>query len=191
MRDGALARRPDGLGVFPDRARVVPRRAWLPLRPPLGQHRVVKPDRNRSGLGIDVDDVAIVDQTDRPALGGLGSDMTDAESPRSAREAAIGNERDLVARTLAIEHGRGRQHFPHAGAAARTLVSDDQNITLLVVPGRNRLKAFLFRIEAAGRTGKLERVEADHLHNGSVRCQIAAQPDHNRQSARWASRPDE
>src|SRR5262245_30242733 len=85
-------------------------------------------------LGIDADDITIANQRDRAAIGGFGADMTDAEAACRAREASIGDECDLVAHTLTIKGGGGRQHFPHARPTLGTFVADDENLTLAIRP---------------------------------------------------------
>src|SRR5215208_1973332 len=75
--------------------------------------------------GVDFDDVAVPQQRDRPANSGFGPDMADTEPSGSAREATVGDQRDLAAHALPGQRRRGREHFPHAGAASRPLVADD------------------------------------------------------------------
>ena len=70
---------------------------------------------------------------DRAADRRLRADMADAEAARRAGEAAVGDERDLVAHALAVERRRGGEHLAHAGAAARALVADDEHLAFLVV----------------------------------------------------------
>jgi hypothetical protein len=68
-------------------------------------------------LGVDLDDVAVLQQRDRAADRRLRPDMADAEAAGRAGEAAVGDQRDLAAHALAVERRRGRQHLAHAGAA--------------------------------------------------------------------------
>ena len=65
-------------------------------------------DVERAGLGVDVDDVAVLEQADRAADRRLGADMADAEAARGAREAAVGDQRHLVAHALAVDAPRSR-----------------------------------------------------------------------------------
>ena len=87
------------------------------------------------------DDVAVLEQRDRPADGRLGADVADAEAARGAGEAAVGDQRDLVAHALAVERRRGRQHLAHAGAALGALVADDEDVAVLVVAGPRRRRS--------------------------------------------------
>src|SRR5262245_63072885 len=77
-----------------------------------------------SGLGIDGDNVAILEEADRSAELGLGPHMANAEAARGAGEAAVSNERHLVAHALAVKGSRRRQHLAHARPAARPLIAN-------------------------------------------------------------------
>jgi hypothetical protein len=63
---------------------------------------IAEPDRKSSGNRVDLDDIAVLEEADRPADRGLGADMADAEAARAARETAVGDQGDLLADTLAI-----------------------------------------------------------------------------------------
>src|SRR5690606_14848829 len=133
MRDRALAGRADELGVFPERAGGIHRLARLPRGTAFFERRLVDFEVDGAFDGVDLDDVAILDQRDGPADGCLRPDMADAEAARRAGEAPVRDERDLVAHALPVERGRGGEHLAHAGAALRALVADDENLALLVV----------------------------------------------------------
>ena len=57
---------------------------------------------DNTGFGIDHDLVAIFNQSDWSAFGRFGADMANAEAARCAREASIGDERNLLAHALPI-----------------------------------------------------------------------------------------
>src|SRR3972149_181457 len=120
------------LGVFPQITGTEFGLARLPLRLALGEFVIRKLDVDRALVGIEFDDVAVADQGDRPADRRLRPDMADAEAAGGAGEAAVGDQRHLVALTLAIERGRGGEHFAHAGTAARALVADHQHVAVLI-----------------------------------------------------------
>src|SRR5262249_59595947 len=89
----------------------------------------------------DLDDVAVAQEADRPADRRLRPDVADAEAAGRAGEAPVGDERDLAVGSLAIKGSRGREHFPHAGAAARSLVADHEHVALAVLAGGGRGRA--------------------------------------------------
>ena len=59
--------------------------------------------------------------------------MADAEAARCAGEAAIGDERDLIAAPLAVNRRCGRQHFAHAWAALGAFVSNHEDFAILII----------------------------------------------------------
>src|SRR5438874_10103616 len=147
--DGAFLGVADGLGVAPERARLVLVPARLPALAALGQFGVAEGDLDGALGGVEGDHVAVAEQRDRAADCRLGPDMADAEAARRAGEAAVGDERDLAAGALAVERRRCRQHLAHAGAAARALVADDEDVALLVLPLLDAGEARLLAVEAA------------------------------------------
>src|SRR4029079_17116057 len=146
------------LGVLPQIAGAVIVLARLPLRLALGEFLGGAFHVERTLHRIDLDDVAVADQPDRAADRRLRPDMADAEPARGAREASIGDQRDFFARALAVKRGRGREHFAHAGTAARPLVADHQNIAFFVFAVLHRIEAGLFAVEATRRAAELERL---------------------------------
>src|SRR5579872_2857919 len=104
--------------------------------------------------GVDLDDVAVLEQSDRSADRRLRANMADAEAAGGAGEAAIGDQCDLAAHALPSQCCSRLQHFPHAGTAARTLVANDEDLAFLVGALLDGLEGILFAIEATGRSGK-------------------------------------
>src|ERR1700722_15131073 len=82
--------------------------------------------------GVDLDDVAVLEQPDRAADRRFRPDMADAEAAGGPRKTAIGDERDLARGALPGQRGRGREHLPHAGTALRPLVADDDDFAFPV-----------------------------------------------------------
>src|SRR5215467_11271074 len=87
MGDGTSARRPNLVLVFPQGAAPKRRRLWLPLLCPAVELVLAQLDVERSLLGIEDDHVAVAEEPDRTADGGLGPNMSDAKSARGAGEA--------------------------------------------------------------------------------------------------------
>src|SRR5436190_8307722 len=115
--------------------------------------------------GIDFDGIAVLQERDRPAYGRFGPDMADTEPSSSAREAAVGDQRDLAAHALPGQRRRGREHFPHAGAAARTLIANDDDLAFFVGFLLDRLEGVFLPIEAPRRAGKFQVRHARDLHD--------------------------
>src|ERR1700677_4612591 len=106
--------------------------ARLPFGLTFGQLRVVQLYVKSPDLGVDFDDIAVAQQRDRATDRRLGPDMADAEATGGAGESAISDQGDLAAHALPGQRGRGREHFPHAGTAARPLTADHDDLTLFV-----------------------------------------------------------
>ena len=102
--------------------------AGRPRLAALGELGVGDRDADLALDGVDRDHVAVLDQRDRAALGGLGADVADAEAAGGAGEAAVGDQRDLLAHALAVERRGGGEHLAHAGAALGALVADDDDV---------------------------------------------------------------
>src|SRR5262245_34644838 len=104
--------------------------------------------------------------------------MADTEAARAAGEAAIGDQRHLLADAQAIERGRRRQHFAHAWPALGTFVADDDHIALLELALHHGVERCLLRIEAARRAAEDQALHAGHLHDGTIGREIAFEADH-------------
>src|SRR5580692_3115376 len=173
MGHRAIARRPDLLGVFPQIARRVFLGARLPGFSAGDKLGIAQLDVQRALFGIELDDVAVANEPDRAAHGSLGADMADAETARRAGEPAVGDQRDLAAHALTVERSGGRQHFTHAGAAFRALISDDQHVAFPVRPVLDGFEASFLTVEAARRPGETQACHAGNLNDGAFRREIA------------------
>src|SRR4029079_7304575 len=105
-------------------------------------------------------------------------DMADAEAARRAGETPVGNQRHLAAGALAVERRRGREHFAHAGTAARALVADDEEVALFVFLGLDRIEAGFLAVEAARRAGELELAHAGDFDDRAFGREVAFEADH-------------
>src|ERR1700677_1931916 len=83
-------------------------------------------DRVRDG--VDRDRVAVSDDGDRPADGGLRRDVSHHEAVAAAREAAIRDQADRVPEALADDGACRGEHLAHPRAADRALVADDDDV---------------------------------------------------------------
>ena len=106
---------------------------------------------SRRLLDVEHDRVAVAHRGDRAAAGRLGRDVADHQAVRRAREAAVGDQRDLVAEALADERGGDVQHLAHAGAAGRALVADHDHVAGLDRARLDRREAVLLGVEDARR----------------------------------------
>src|SRR5215831_15001914 len=97
MRHRAGDRGSHQLGVLPQGARGVAVLPGLPRLAPLLQVLVAEVDREAALDGVDGDHVAVLEQADRAADLRFGADMADTEAARAAGEAAVGDERHLLA----------------------------------------------------------------------------------------------
>src|SRR4029077_8744288 len=89
---GPLVRVAYGLGIAPDGTGLIIMAPRLPGLAPRRHIAVADIDVENTLLRIDVDDIAVLDQADRPAHRRLGPDMADAKSARGARKTPIGDE---------------------------------------------------------------------------------------------------
>jgi hypothetical protein len=99
--------------------------ARRPGAAPFGQCGLAQCHVEGAGDCVDRDPIAVAQEPDRPADSRFRSDMADAEAVRRTREPAVGQQRHLLADTLAVERRRRRQHLAHAGPAARARESSD------------------------------------------------------------------
>ena len=103
-------------------------RARLPRGAAARDLGVVEQERERAALAVDADAVAVAHERDRPAERRLRADVADHQAARRAREAPVGEERDLLAHALAVDERGDAEHLAHAGAAARPFVADDEHV---------------------------------------------------------------
>src|SRR5207248_1677210 len=112
---------------------------------------------------------------DRPAARGLGSDVPDHQTVRGAREAAVGDERYLVAEPLADERRGDVQHLAHPRAARRALVADHDDLARLDGARLDRGEAVLLGVEHACRAAMEEAFVPRELHDRALGSQVAAE----------------
>src|SRR5262245_29023539 len=177
MRNGAIARRPHLLGVFPKVARAKSLLAGLPTLGPRIELGRRKRDVERSLVGIEGDHVAVAQERDRPANRSLRPDMADAETAGRAGEAAIRNQRHLAAHALPVERSGGRQHLAHARAAFGALVSDHEHVAFPILLVLHGLEARLFAVKAARGPGELHVRHPGNFHDRASRRQVALEAD--------------
>src|SRR3712207_2563970 len=94
--DRALRCGADELGVLGEHAAGVAGLRRGPALAAAGQLLLVDQQVEGPGGEVEADAVAVPDEGDRPAVGGLGRDVTDAQSRRPAGEPAVGEEEDVL-----------------------------------------------------------------------------------------------
>ena len=117
-----------------------------------------------------------------PPCAGLRRDVADHQPVRGAREAAVGDQRDLVGEPLADERAGHVQHLAHAGPAGRALVADHDHVAGLDRPRLDRREAVLLGVEDARRAAVEEPLVAGELDDAAVGRERAAQ---DRDAAAW------
>ena len=111
----------------------------------------------RARVDVDRHLVAVAKRGDRAALRRLGRDVADHQPAGRAREAPVGQQRDLLAEALADDRRRDLEHLAHSGAAGWALVADHDDVAgldLLVLDGA---KAVLLGLEHPRRARLPER----------------------------------
>ena len=96
---------------------------------------------------------------------------------RAAAEAAVGDERARLAEPFALEERRRVQHLLHAGAAARALVDDHDDVAGLDLVGQDRVAGGVLRVEDARAALELpdRLVDARRLHDAAVARDVAVE----------------
>ena len=94
----------------------------------LGDLLVGELTSRRPAFDVESDLVAVVDRRDRAAPDRLRRDMPRHQPARGTREAAIGEQRHLVADPLADQRRGHLEHLAHAGAAGGALVADHDHV---------------------------------------------------------------
>ena len=101
--------------------------------------------------------------------------MADHQAVGRAREAAVGDQRDLVAEPLADERGRDVEHLAHARAAGRALVADDDDVARLDRARLDGREAGLLRVEDARRAAVEQPLVAGELDDAALGREVAAE----------------
>ncbi len=178
MGHRAFDRGPHLLGVFPQITGSEFALACLPLALALGELFGGKLHVERTLHRIDLDDVAVADEADRAAGCRFRSHMADAEAAGRTGETSVGDQRNFFTGALAVERGRRRKHFAHAGAATRSFVADHQHFALFVLAMLDCIEAGLLAVEAARRAAELQRLHAGDFHDRAIGCEITLEPNH-------------
>ena len=169
------AAEPDELGVLGRARRGVAGGSGAQPSRAGGQLGLVDQQVEGAGGEVQADPVAVADERDRAAVGGLRRDVADAEPGGAAGEAAVGEQQDVLAQPGALDRAGDGEHLAHARAAPGPLVPDDDDVAGLQRALGDGVHRALLAVEDAG--GALEHlgVEAGRLHDRAVGRQRAAQ----------------
>ena len=88
-----------------------------------------------AGVDVERDRVAVAHDRKRAAVRRLRCDMPDHQPVRRTREAAVGDQCDVLAEPLADDRGGHMQHLAHARAPGRPLVANHDHGTGLDLCG--------------------------------------------------------
>ena len=124
---------------------------------------------------VDRDHVAVVDRRDRAAGQRLGGDVAGHEAARGAGEAAVGEQRDLLAEPLAHERRRHGEHLAHPRPAGRALVADHDDVAGVDRAGGDGGHRVLLGLEHARGAAVVHALVARQLHDAALRREVAAQ----------------
>src|SRR4051812_12321583 len=113
MGHSPVHRRPNLLGIFPQRTRRVVSLSRRPFGFTIGKFGFGQFYVKGAGLSVDLDNVTILQQGNRTTYRRLRPDMADAEPAGGAGEPAVGDQGDLAAHPLPGQRCRGREHLPH------------------------------------------------------------------------------
>ncbi len=177
--DGGVGMRGGAVGGGADQQRVLGQRAAADLRCgrlPAGAARgEIGVGGDLAAGGVDHDAVAFVQQRDRPAARGFRRDVADHEAVGGAAEAAIGDQRHVVAEAAADQRGGDAEHLAHAGAAGRAFVADHDDVALDDVAGLHRGERLLLAFEHAGAAFEVAGALAGKLQDAAFRREVAVQ----------------
>ena len=125
--------------------------ARLPVVFTTGKLRLGDINAGHAGFGIDRD-VAAPEECNRGPGLRLGPGMADAELPRCTRKPAVGDERNRLAHTLAVQRGGRCEHLAHAGPSTRPLITDDQYLAFFIGPVLYCFETGFLAVETTRRT---------------------------------------
>src|SRR5262249_23574216 len=103
---------------------------------------------------VDGDGVAVFYESKQTANIGFRHDVADDEAMATAGEAAVGDECDIFAKTLAHYNENRRKHFAHAGPAARSFESNDDDVAFDDGAIEDFFQGSFFGVEDAGFAGE-------------------------------------
>ena len=132
---------------------------------------------DRAVRNVDGDGVAVFDQPDHPTGRRLRRTVADRQPRRTAREAAIGQQRAFLAQPHRLQVAGRIQHLLHARPALRPLVTDDHHLARHHLAGQNAAHRLFLALVHPCPAGELQDafVHPGRLHDAAVLGQVALQ----------------
>ena len=90
-------------------------------------YRIVDKQVEAERVHVDANLVAVANKRDGATIKSFGRHVPDAETPRAAAEATIGDERAVGASAGTLERTGDGEHLAHTRATLRAFVTDDQH----------------------------------------------------------------
>ena len=118
--------------------------------------------------------------------------MADHQPAGGSGEAAVGDQRDVLAVAAADDRGRHLEHLAHPRAAGRALVADHDHVAGVDPAGLDDGEAVLLALEDARGAALAEALGAGDLDHGALGGEVSVQ---DREAAvgldRVVDRPDD
>ena len=124
---------------------------------------------------VDVNHITVANQSQRAAFICFGAYVADGKAAGGAAEAAVGNQCQRFAQTLAQDGSHEGLHMGHSGASLGTLVADDDHVACHDLVAENGVPCFILAVIAFGGaaedpSGGIDGAEFD---NGAVGADVA------------------
>src|SRR6185437_9631321 len=105
---------------------------------------------------VDRDRVAFFNESDRATLFCFRRDVPNAKPGGAAGEASVGDKSARLPKSARLEIAGRIEHFLHAGAAARPLVANDDDVARRDLAAEDSLHRVVLALEDACRALELE-----------------------------------
>ena len=165
IRDSPIISLGHHIGVFRHDAAGIMWRRRLPGASPRLKFVGAQVHIQAARIDVDVDDVALLKQTNRAANGCFWRDMPDHQAARRPRKAPIGHQHHRATQSLADQRRRHLQHLLHTWATNRPLIANDDHIAWLDRLLFDGLEGSVFALEDARRSlegARLGALELDY-----------------------------
>src|SRR5688572_19842270 len=101
--------------------------------------------------------------------------MADHEAVGGAGETAVCEWPGFVSESFTVKSAGDGEHLAHAGPAARTFITNDDDVTGVDFAGHDRGHCILLTFEDARRSFHAQVFDSGNLYNCAIRREIAFQ----------------